>query len=301
MSIVIKDLRMAYRQKVAVGGVSFEVQDSECFGLIGPNGAGKTTIVECTVGLNQKYTGEISVLGLNPKKDLKELTRLVSIQLQESFYQDKLKVKEICQLFFSFYKEPADYRELLIYFQLDQYENTFISRLSGGMKQRLSIVLALISKPKVMFLDELTTGLDPEARVAIWENLEKLKAAQNISIFLTTHYLEEAHRLCDRVAVVYNGKILALDKPRNLISKSGVGSRIIVSNYQEFAKLVKEIKKEFTTVAISEKDQSIIIKNYDECEKPLMRFFVDKGIKYNVNEPTLEEVYFKIIEEAKKQ
>lgn len=300
MAIKINNLTMRYKNKVAVDDVSFEVDDSECFGLIGPNGAGKTTIVECLVGLNQKYDGLISVLGLDPKKNQKDLTRQVSIQLQESFYQDRLKVKEICQLFASFCTNPANYHELLGYFQLEDYANTFISRLSGGLKQRLSIVLALISNPKIVFLDELTTGLDPEARVAIWESLEKLKSEQKVSIFLTTHYLEEANRLCDRVAVIFNGKVLAIDTPKNLIANSGAKSKMVIPTCPDTQTLIDEIGTAFTA-DIAQKDQSIIIENYEEVEKPLMRFLVDKSIRFTVSEPSLEEAYFKIIEEAKSQ
>jgi len=299
VSIVVENLRRVYKQKVAVDDVSFTVDDHECFGLVGPNGAGKTTITECIAGLNHGYTGAISVLGLDPKKDHKALTYLISIQLQESSYQDKLKVKEACQLFSSLYPNPSDHNVLLERFGLSAYANTFISRLSGGLKQRLSIVLALIPRPKIVFMDELTTGLDPEARLTIWDNLEQLRDEQSVSFFLTTHYLQEAQRLCDRVAILLDGKIVALDTPGNLISSSGVGNNVIISadesskiSFDEIARFASDI---------SSSGQSVMVTYEQAVEKQFLAYLVNSSIAFHTQEPSLEEAYFHYVEGARQE
>ena len=202
------------RPTVAVDDVSFDVQDGEIFGLIGPNGAGKTTTMECVEGLRQPDRGAISVLGLDPFRDVYSLQERIGVQLQQAQLQKRIKVWEAVHLWASLYKKPvADGERLLEQLGLAEKRNAWFMTLSGGQKQRLFIALALINDPEVVFLDELTTGLDPQARRAIWELVRGIRE-RGKTVFLTTHLMEEAERLCDRVAIIEHGRIIDIDSPR---------------------------------------------------------------------------------------
>jgi ABC-2 type transport system ATP-binding protein len=202
-----------------VDEVSFDVLQGEIFGLIGPNGAGKTTTMECVEGLRRPDRGTISVLGLDPYRDLARLQERIGVQLQLAQLQKRIKVREAVHLWASLYqKQPADGDRLLSQLGLAEKRNAWFMTLSGGQKQRLFIALALINEPEVVFLDELTTGLDPQSRRAIWELVRGMRD-RGKTVFLTTHLMEEAERLCDRVAIIEHGRIIALDSPARLVAR----------------------------------------------------------------------------------
>ncbi|MFJ1547952.1 ABC transporter ATP-binding protein [Streptomyces sp. NPDC088246] len=217
-AIVVSDLRKQYGQKVVVDDISFEVEEGEIFGILGPNGAGKTTTVECIAGLRKPDGGSISVLGLDPQRDAAKLRHILGMQLQKSEMPDKLRVAEAMELYASFYDNQADWRELLAELNLEDKADSPFGGLSGGQKQRLSIALALVGNPKVAVLDELTTGLDPAARRDTWDLIEQVRD-RGITVVLVTHYMEEAERLCDRLALIDGGGIVALDSPAGLVAK----------------------------------------------------------------------------------
>jgi ABC-2 type transport system ATP-binding protein len=215
--IEITQLSKRYGDRPVVDDVSFTVEAGEIFGVVGPNGAGKTTTVECVAGLRRPDGGTVRVLGLDPARDRAELRRRVGVQLQESQLPDRLKVWEALDLYRSFYPEPADARALLADVGLTDKRNTVFSKLSGGQKQRLSIALALIGNPRLAILDELTTGLDPQARRDTWQLVRDIRD-RGVTVVLVTHFMDEAERLCDRIAVVNGGRLVALDTPAALIA-----------------------------------------------------------------------------------
>jgi ABC-2 type transport system ATP-binding protein len=206
--------------KVAVDDISFAVHEGEVFGVLGPNGAGKTTTVECVEGVRRPDRGTVRVFGLDPRRHRDVLRQQLGVQLQESQLPDKLTVKEAIELYRSFYKAPADAAQLLERLGLSGSWRTRYKKLSGGQKQRLSIALALIGRPRVAVLDELTTGLDPAARRDAWALVEDLRG-QGVTVLLVTHFMEEAERLCDRVAVIGTGRVLALGSPAGLTDQLG--------------------------------------------------------------------------------
>jgi ABC-2 type transport system ATP-binding protein len=223
--IEVRNLRKAYAGTVAVDDVSFTVGEGEIFGILGPNGAGKTTTVECVEGLRKPDRGEISVLGLDPLRDHAELTQLVGAQLQESQLPAKLRVAEALDLYSSFYRAPADWRALLEALGLADKAGTPFGKLSGGQKQRLSVALALAGAPRIAVLDELTTGLDPQARRDTWELIDGVRD-RGVTVVLVSHLMEEVERLCDRVALLDNGRVVALDTPAALAERVEVAQRI---------------------------------------------------------------------------
>jgi len=226
--IRVEHLRKVYGTTVAVEDIAFEIYAGEIFGMVGPNGAGKTTTTECLEGLRHPDGGAIQVFGMSPQKDSYALRERIGVQLQTSALQDRLKVWEALDLFASFYAKPVDTKRLLEQMGLAEKRNDKFAKLSGGQKQRLFIGLALINDPELVFLDELTTGLDPQARHAMWDMVRGIRE-RGKTVFLTTHFMEEAERLCDRVAIMDHGKIVALDTPQNLIHKLGAESRLIFS------------------------------------------------------------------------
>jgi ABC-2 type transport system ATP-binding protein len=226
MSVIeVEHLRKRYRDVVAVDDVSFAVERGEIFGILGPNGAGKTTTVEIIEGLRTPDGGTVRVLGLDPQRDGAELRRRVGVQLQESELPDKLKVKEAMELYASFYDRPADWRRLLDDLGLAGRRDAMYGKLSGGQKQRLSIALALVGNPEIAVLDELTTGLDPQARRDTWELIEQIRD-RGVTVVLVTHFMEEAERLADRVAVIDAGRLVAIDSPAGLVSRLDAGQTI---------------------------------------------------------------------------
>ncbi len=219
--IEVRNLAKRYGDQVAVRDVSFTVDAGEIFGIVGPNGAGKTTTVESVSGMRIPDSGTIRVLGLDPRRDRAELRRHIGIQLQESQLPDRLKVWEALDLYSSFYAQPADWRRLMADLGLTEKRNTVFGKLSGGQKQRLSVALALVGNPEIAVLDELTTGLDPQARRDTWELIRGVRD-RGVTVVLVTHSLEEAERLCDRIAVIDAGRIVALDTPAALVANAVV-------------------------------------------------------------------------------
>ncbi|TXS48813.1 ABC transporter ATP-binding protein [Streptomyces sp. t39] len=223
--IEVNDLRKSYGGRPVVDGVSLAVEEGEIFGVLGSNGAGKTTTVESVMGLRVPDAGTIRVCGLDPVADRARMTRVVGAQLQESELPGKLTVAETLRLYAACYPDPADWRTLAARLGLEEKLDTRFARLSGGQKQRLAIALALVGTPRIVLLDELTTGLDPAARREVWSLIEDVRAS-GVTILLVTHFMEEAQRLCDRVAVFDRGRIAALDTPSGLVARSAGGTVI---------------------------------------------------------------------------
>src|SRR5712671_4722162 len=213
----VHHLRKAYKDVVAVDGLNLEVQAGECFGLLGPNGAGKTTTVEICEGLTEPDSGEVEVLGRHWRSDAAQLRQHLGIQLQDTQLSEKLTVYETVRLFRSFFRQGAEAPEVIARVQLEEKQNSRVGDLSGGQKQRLALACALVGDPDFLFLDEPTTGLDPQARRQLWGLIEEFKESGR-TILLTTHYMDEAERLCDRVAIMDHGKVIALGTPRELIA-----------------------------------------------------------------------------------
>jgi ABC-2 type transport system ATP-binding protein len=223
--IEVTGLTKRYRGQAAVDGISFHVDKGEIFGILGPNGAGKTTAVECLEGLRKRDGGQVRILGLDPRTDGHRLHQRIGVQLQETQLPDKLKVREALQLYASFYPDPADWRELLGRWGLTGKANSSFAKLSGGQKQRLFIALALVGNPEVVFLDELTAGLDPGARRATWDLISQVRA-QGVTVVLVSHFMDEVEELCDRVAILEQGRIAALDTPAGLVDRAGGEYRV---------------------------------------------------------------------------
>jgi ABC-2 type transport system ATP-binding protein len=221
--IEVKNLAKRYGETVAVKDVSFTVERGEIFGILGPNGAGKTTTVECISGLRSPDSGGITVLGRAAGDPA--LRAKIGVQLQESELQDKLTVREAMELYSTFYPDPVDWRKLVDDLGLTPKLKTRFAKLSGGQKQRLSIALALIGNPEIAILDELTTGLDPQARRDTWELISGIRD-RGVTLLLVTHFMEEAERLCDRIAVIDKGEVVALDTPAGLVQRAGDEQRI---------------------------------------------------------------------------
>ena len=219
-AVVCRGLRKSYGDTVAVAGLDLEVHRGECFGLLGPNGAGKTTTVEILEGLLQADAGDVEVLGMRWGADDQALRQRLGIQLQDTQFSDKLSVEEIVRLFRSFYRRGPSVDEVLAMVELESKRRSWVSKLSGGQKQRLAIACALVNEPDLLFLDEPTTGLDPQSRRQLWSLLDRFRANGG-TILLTTHYMDEAETLCDRIAIVDQGKLIALGAPRELMATLG--------------------------------------------------------------------------------
>ncbi len=224
--VQVEGLRKVYGTTIAVEDVSFEVREGEIFGMVGPNGAGKTTTIECLEGLRKPDQGLVRVLGMDPQRDGRIMRERTGTQLQLSNLPERMRVWEALDLYASFYTKAADWKVLLAQLGLEEKRNAPFAKLSGGQKQRLFIALALLPDPQLVFLDELTTGLDPQARHAIWDLVRDVRA-KGTTVLLTTHFMEEAERLCDRVAILDHGRIVALDTPAALIRALGVEERVV--------------------------------------------------------------------------
>jgi ABC-2 type transport system ATP-binding protein len=221
VAIQCRDLRKTYDGKVeAVRGLNLEIHAGECFGLLGPNGAGKTTTIEILEGVLEPTSGEVSILGHSWRKDAREMREWLGISLQETRLSEKLSVRETVNLFASFYREPLSTDEVLEQLQLTEKADAWVGKLSGGQKQRLAVATALVCNPKILFLDEPTTGLDPQSRRQLWDIIREFQRTGG-TVLLTTHYMDEAERLCDRLAIVDYGQIIAEGSPADLIERLG--------------------------------------------------------------------------------
>ena len=220
-AIQCRDLRKTYDGKVeAVRGLNLDIQQGECFGLLGPNGAGKTTTIEILEGLLQATSGQVSIFGHTWQQNEREMREWLGISLQETRLSEKLTVRETVNLFASFYREPRSSDEVLEQMQLTEKADSWVGKLSGGQRQRLAVATALVCNPKILFLDEPTTGLDPQSRRQLWDIIREFQRAGG-TVLLTTHYMDEAERLCDRLAIVDHGQIIAEGSPADLIDRLG--------------------------------------------------------------------------------
>jgi len=292
--IWVESLHKTYGAVKAVDGVDLIVEEGEIFGMVGPNGAGKTTTIECIEGLRKPDAGNIRVLGLDPQTQSTTLYEQIGMQLQGSSLYPHIKVGEAVELFSSFYSHPAPKDELLERLGLSEKENVYFSKLSGGQKQRLFICLALINKPQLVFFDELTTGLDPQARRATWDLVRGVRE-QGHTVFLTTHFMDEAENLCDRVAVMDHGKIVALGKPSDLIEQYAHETRI---------RLPQSLKKEtdwlsairgVNSVEVSEDFTLINFNNENIVE--LLQLLDQHGISLkglHIQQSSLEDVFLSL-------
>ena len=294
--ISVAGVRKTYGKTVAVDEVSFEVHDGEIFGLIGPNGAGKTTTMECVEGIRKPDRGSISVLGLDPFRDVYALQDRIGVQLQQAHLQKRIKVWEAVHLWASLYNKPvSDGDRLLEQLGLVDKRDAWFMTLSGGQQQRLFIVLALINDPEVVFLDELTTGLDPQARRAIWELVRNIRA-RGKTVFLTTHLMEEAERLCDRVAIIEHGRIIDVDTPQRLVDKHCPDRSVILttedaSAEQQFRALshVVEVTRDHNQFTIHGRGDGFITEVIQCLAEHQVRVS-----DFRTAQPSLEDVFLKL-------
>jgi ABC-2 type transport system ATP-binding protein len=289
--IEVSGLHKAYGGRKAADGVSFVVEEGEIFGILGPNGAGKTTTVECVEGLRRPDGGSIRVAGYDPVADRNSVTRILGAQLQASELQPKITVREALELYAACYPDPADWRALAERLGLTDKLRTRFAKLSGGQKQRLFIALALIGKPSIVVLDELTTGLDPRARRDTWQLIEEVRAS-GVTVLLVTHFMEEAQRLCDRIALFEKGRITALDTPAGLINRTASGTAI---SFRPSAPLDTRQLADLPSVAsVTEEDGRIAVNGTDETVNAVLSLLVGQGItarQLRVTEATLDDAY----------
>jgi ABC-2 type transport system ATP-binding protein len=231
--IEVENIRKAYGRTVAVEDVSFAVEEGEIFGIVGPNGAGKTTTVESVMGLRQPDEGTIRILGLDPQQQRQEISQRIGIQLQQASLADRLKVWEALDLFSTFYTQTVPWEPLLTQWGLAEKRHTAFNNLSGGQKQRLFIAMALLNDPEIVLLDELTTGLDPQARRNTWDLVRTVRD-QGKTVVLVTHFMDEAEALCDRIAIIDHGTVIAIDTPSNLIHGIEAEKRVIFETNDAF-------------------------------------------------------------------
>ena len=294
--IQVSGVRKTYGSTVAVDEVSFEVNDGEIFGLIGPNGAGKTTTMECIEGLRKPDRGTISVLGFDPFRQVYKLQDRIGVQLQQAQLQKRIKVWEAVDLWASLYQKKAvDAENLLEQLGLTDKRNAWFMNLSGGQKQRLFIALALINDPEVVFLDELTTGLDPQARRAIWDLVRGIRE-RGKTVFLTTHLMEEAERLCDRVAIIEHGRIIDIDSPRNLVDRHCPERTVILSTTDPLAETRFRAINGVDSVAAVGTEFAISGRN-DDLVTDVIQCLSENSIRvtdFRTILPNLEDVFLKL-------
>ncbi len=293
-AVEIAHLRKAYGAVVAVDDVSFSVAEGEIFGVLGPNGAGKTTTVECVLGLRSPDAGSIRVLGLDPGHDREDLHLIVGAQLQESALPAKLRVGEILDLYRSFYREPADVGEFIDALGLAGKLKDYYRSLSGGQRQRLSIALALIGRPKIAVLDEMTAGLDPQARRDTWDLIEGVRA-RGVTILLVTHFMEEAERLCDRVALIDAGRVVALDSPAGLAARASGGKTMRFVPSASFDERLLSELPEVRTVARS--GRRVVVTGTGELVNAVILTLATAGVTardVQLDSSTLEDAFVKL-------
>ena len=297
MVVIVKNLIKRYGQLIAVNDVSFSIEKGEVFGLLGPNGAGKTTTVEMIEGLRKPDSGSIEVCGIDALREPGKIKEIIGVQLQSTTLYDKIRVKEVIDLFGSYYRKSIPTEDILNEVSLVDKKDSFVETLSGGLKQRLAMALALVNDPEILFLDEPTTGLDPQARRNVWEVVENLKG-RGKTIILTTHYMEEAEQLCQRVGIIDQGKIIAMDTPRNLIANSGLESAV------EFSCVPEEQDKMLQKLAgigkISKQDNNRFVIHTKESSRilqQLARISSESNLNLKnitVREATLEDVFLSL-------
>jgi ABC-2 type transport system ATP-binding protein len=296
-AISVQGLKKSYGEVQAVKGIDFEIQPGEVFGLLGPNGAGKTTTVEILEGLRPRTGGEVTVLGFDPDRQRQQLKDRIGVCLQATNLPGKIRVREAMQVFASFYSRNVDLNKLLQRLQLEDKRDAFYETLSGGQKQRLALALALINDPQLVFLDEPTTGLDPQVRVEIHKLLEELKR-EHRTILMTTHYIEEAERLCDRVAIVDEGRIIALDTPARLQQQSKNASSIVVTCATAFPESLPAWA-EGTHSALDSSGKTLTVNSRHPAATlvDLVKWIDQHGLELtdvSLKQPSLEDVFIEL-------
>jgi ABC-2 type transport system ATP-binding protein len=293
-AVEVLHLRKSYGDTVAVDDVSFAVAEGEIFGLLGPNGAGKTTTIECALGFRSSDSGSVRVMGLNPAEDAEQLHLIVGAQLQASALPGLLKVGEILGLYRSFYPHPADAAELVRVLGLAGKLKKYYISLSGGQKQRLSIALALIGQPKIAMLDEMTTGLDPQARRDTWDLVEGVRD-RGATIVLVTHYMEEAERLCDRVALIDRGRVVAIGTPAGLAQRACGGQRVRFVPSRAFPDcLLTELPE---VRAVEQHGQQVVVTGAQDLVNAVILTLARVGITagdVQVESATLEDAFLQL-------
>ncbi|NIM96003.1 MAG: ATP-binding cassette domain-containing protein [Anaerolineales bacterium] len=290
--VEVQSLRKTYGDVVAVDDVSFKVNKGEIFGMVGPNGAGKTTTIECIEGLRRPDQGAVKVLGLDPWEDHTILAKLVGIQLQECALPPRIRVGEAMTLFGSFYGGNGNGAGLLERLGLEEKRSSAFGKLSGGQKQRLFIALALVNHPEVVFFDELTTGLDPQSRRTMWDMVRQIRE-QGCTVFLTTHFMEEAERLCDRVLIIDHGRIVALDTPSALVRSLGAEKRVIFTTPEDWVVPVLQDLPQVKRVDVSG-DRLIVHGDSDRFVSSVVRVLEDADVPFmdlHTEQPNLEDVF----------
>jgi ABC-2 type transport system ATP-binding protein len=296
-AISVRDLKKSYGPVHAVKGVDFDIQSGEVFGLLGPNGAGKTTTVEILEGLRPRSSGEVAVLGFDPDKQRQKLKDRIGVCLQATNLPDKVRVREAMHVFASFYTRHVDLNKLLGRLQLQEKRDAFYDTLSGGQKQRLALALALVNDPQLIFLDEPTTGLDPQVRAEIHSLLEELKR-EHRTILLTTHYIEEAERLCDRVAIVDEGRIIAMDTPARLKQQSRNASSIVVTCATSFPES-RPAWAEATQTSLDATGRTLTVHSRHAAATlvDLVKWIDQQGLELtdvSLKQPSLEDVFIEL-------
>lgn len=296
--VQVEGLRKVYGATVAVDDISFEVREGEIFGMVGPNGAGKTTTIECLEGLRRPDRGTIRVLGLDPQRDGRTLRERAGMQLQQSNLPERMRVWEALDLYASFYPKAVDWRELLSQLGMEEKRNAPFAKLSGGQKQRLFVALALLSDPQLVFLDELTTGLDPQARHAVWDLVRDVRA-RGKTVMLTTHFMEEAERLCDRIAILDHGRIVALDTPAALIQGLKAEERVIFSLGGGISLALEEALSRVGRLDV--RGEQVTVHGQDGLKAPLVSAVVSvlngHGTMFRdlrTQQPSLEDVFLSL-------
>lgn len=299
VAIEVQHLHKKYGSIEAVNDVSFSVKKGEIFGVIGPNGAGKTTTVECISGLRVPDSGSISVMGMSPLRDRAKIRRILGVQLQESALPPRIRVGEAVELLSYFYSNPLNVDDLLEQLGIEKLKKAIFKNLSGGEKQRLSIALALVGNPKIAILDELTTGLDPEARREAWDLIESVRR-RGVTIVLVTHFMDEAERLCDRLAMIYNGRIIALDTPEAVASTSGGKRfRFVPSSPVEDSSLLSIPG----VMSVERKEMYVTVNGTGDLAANVIYALSDLGIKVSDIEATggnLDEAFVSLSRENEK-
>jgi ABC-2 type transport system ATP-binding protein len=291
--ISVKNLRKTYGKTIAVDDISFEVTKGEIFGLLGPNGAGKTTTVECLQALRHPDSGDIRVFGLNPVNQGHELQRRIGSQLQESALPDRIKVWEALDLFASVAYKALDWRVLLEQWGLADKRKASFSSLSGGQKQRLFIALSLVNNPEIVFLDEMTTGLDPAARRVAWDLIRAVRDT-GTTVVLVTHFMDEAENLCDRVAIVDKGKIVASDSPQGLIAAHATAVKVLFSTDKTDLAWLKKVSG---VKIVSQHGQRVEVQGSGPLLALVAAALVEHGIvptDLRIEQPSLEDVFLKL-------
>jgi ABC-2 type transport system ATP-binding protein len=297
-AIAVNDLHKSYGPVEAVRGIDLEVETGEVFGLLGPNGAGKTTTVEILEGLRPRTHGKVSVLGLDPALQSREIKNRIGVCLQATNLPDKMKVEEALELFGAFYDRQTDRKQLLERLQLWDKREAFYKSLSGGQKQRVALALALLNDPALLFLDEPTTGLDPQVRLEIHGIIQELKQSRR-TILITTHYIEEAERLCDRVAIIDAGKIIELGTPRE-IQERVLGQSVVEVSTNEtvpLEQLPEKLRNEKHAVRDGGKTLSVQTKWPAAAIVELVKWIEQQGLQLvdiHLKRPTLEDVFIEL-------